>query len=69
MAITRTEINEVLEALMLNPQQTVSFADGRSYTNMDIDKLLRLKSTIVDELDKSDGINRGPFFKCSIDLS
>lgn len=69
MAITREEINEVLEELMRNPQQTVTLSNGRSYTNMDIDKLLRLRNTLVDELDRVDGINRGPFYKCCIDNS
>lgn len=69
MAITRTEINEVLEKLMKNPHQTVTLPGGRSYTNIDIDKLMRLRNTLVDELDKADGINRGPFYKCSIDLT
>jgi hypothetical protein len=69
MAITRTEINEVLEKLMKNPHQTVTLPGGRSYTNIDIDKLMRLRNTLVDELDKADGINRGPFYKCYIDLT
>lgn len=69
MAITRTEINEVLEKLMINPYQSVTLSDGRSYTHFDIDKLLKLKNNLVDEIDKADGINRGPFYKCSIDNS
>jgi hypothetical protein len=69
MAITKTEINEVLEKLMRNPRQTVTLPGGRSYTNMDIDKLLRLKTSLVDEIDQAAGINRGPFYKCSIDNS
>lgn len=69
MALTKEEIWTARETLITNPYGTVTLSDGRSYTMIDIDKLWAAQDKILEKLDVDAGINRGPFFKCNIDLT
>ncbi len=50
MALTRTQIDNVLEQLYLNPTSSVTLADGRSFTYADISKLIELRKVLLDNI-------------------
>lgn len=70
MALTRTQIDTVIENLYLNPTQSVTLPDGRSFTYQDISKLLELRKVLLDNISETE--NETPtstFLKCYPDLT
>lgn len=68
MSLTKSQIDTVIENLYLNPTQSVTLSDGRSFTYQDISKLLELRKVLLDNLNEN-STPTSTFLKCYPDLT